>query len=89
MWWVKWPEWEWEGEWLGFHLLRGRPEMADRQEYIRNAVSFLADPKVSYFSISFSPDLFIPFSRHKLPLWHSVSSFSKQKVSPVLKLKKP
>jgi len=63
--------------------------MADRQEYIRNAVSFLADPKVSYFSISFSRDLFKLFSRHKLLLWPSVSSFSKQKVSPVLKLKKP
>ena len=32
--------------------------MADRQEHIRNAVSFLADPKVSYFFISFSRDLF-------------------------------
>jgi hypothetical protein len=63
--------------------------MADRQEYIRNAVSFLVDPKVSYLSISFSRDLSNLFSRHKLPLWHSVSSFSKQKVSLVLKLKRP
>jgi len=61
----------------------------DREEYIRNAVSFLADPKVSYSSIALSRGLFDGFSRHKLPLWHSVSSFSKQKVSPVLKLKKP
>jgi hypothetical protein len=63
--------------------------MADRQEYIRNAVSFLADPKVVYFSISFSRDLFNLLSRHNLPLSHSASSFSKQKVSPVLKLKRP
>jgi len=60
--------------------------MGDRQEHIRNAISFLADPKVSY---RFSRDIYNFFSRHKLPLWHSVSSFSKQKVSPVLKSKRP
>jgi hypothetical protein len=59
--------------------------MADRQEYIRNAVSFLADPKVFCPSIYSSQNSLNLFSRLKPPLWHSVFNFSKRRVSPDLK----